>query len=866
MRRGRNVNQQTTKNWPDACVSTGDGEVDGIEATRQDRWADHLEEDLKKARGYGNDKLTGYFFVGGNAASKPSAEDVPNWTNKFAALGIPRDRITLLIGNDLVSELERPEYAQILLRRLGIVPVSCWYEPLGRSEIIKRPLGAFGPSMEEFVNGQVGAPAILVEVETRLVNEGVAFVRGYGAAGKTTLAYLIGLSIDRAPMSVWYCDLATKTDAPSAIALNELVELAGPGALFIVDNVHIDETLAARIEKQWRDFAKVLGATLFLLGRVTTHSKDGPLDHIESIELRAGFDEMRSVVRRLAARSNAASLPIADEVVAKWAGTFGGNEDPDKTAVDLIAFTASVDRRLCDFIVGDYRLSAADAIDGIRARYLQPLADDKELGNLLALATLAEFEIEATDDLLPNTIKRLDRSTNELGIVLHGQNRFNGGRTYRLIHAAIGDLLLQAAGNAVHIETQLAEICSRSPATGLRIMAALRKADDESDRISLVERCILDALAEGDIARDAANLYELAALVRHALTTKIRTPQDLDRHLAKSMRLFNLLESVRDLWGVTNFLSWISKLGLSAIADLVCAQAAAAGTAAHEAIYRASVIDACALIRTAPSPHLVLHSIAVERWSEGHAISPSQPIGEVVGAITYLEDVGFKHLATSPALRQVSLAEPRQWSRCDLSHLSHLVRLSQCSQVESNHLVEVLAESGWIHKAFEDGPIGSLCGALLSLANHAPSSLRAILLVPSLDSRVAREIHAPREGRAKRAARGICLAGAYSALGGRVAKEPPLSMEPATAEWFLNDLIMKKRPSELGMYELQFWLGLKALYEAGIGPSAMKLSLGEAFLAKLTASTVPTSQAAVIKQELVAWLNARKADGWLKDL
>lgn len=99
-----------------------------------------------------------------------------------------------------------------------------------------------------------------------------------------------------------------------------------------------------------------------------------------------------------------------------------------------------------------------------------------------------------------------------------------------------------------------------------------------------------------------------------------------------------------------------------------------------------------------------------------------------------------------------------------------------------------------------------------------------------------------------------------------MAKDPTLSMESATAEWFLNDLIMKKRPAELGMYELQFWLGLKALHEAGIGLSAMKLSLGEAFLAKLTASTVPTTQAAVIKQQLMAWLNARKADGWLKDL
>ncbi|AKQ42783.2 hypothetical protein CP97_13155 [Aurantiacibacter atlanticus] len=48
MRRGRNIEGQTTKNWPDACVSTGPGMIDGIEATRQANWAKHLLDDISK--------------------------------------------------------------------------------------------------------------------------------------------------------------------------------------------------------------------------------------------------------------------------------------------------------------------------------------------------------------------------------------------------------------------------------------------------------------------------------------------------------------------------------------------------------------------------------------------------------------------------------------------------------------------------------------------------------------------------------------------------------------------------------------------------------------------------------------------------
>src|SRR3954453_14519320 len=93
--RGRNADGQTTKNWPDAYVSTGKGTVDGIEATRQSTWSAHLDQDLIKARDPDNDNLSGYFFIGGQPVQRPSDGDLSRYIDAFAQLGVSRDRITI---------------------------------------------------------------------------------------------------------------------------------------------------------------------------------------------------------------------------------------------------------------------------------------------------------------------------------------------------------------------------------------------------------------------------------------------------------------------------------------------------------------------------------------------------------------------------------------------------------------------------------------------------------------------------------------------------------------------------------------------------------------------------------------------------
>src|SRR5262249_46058628 len=155
--------------------------------------------------------------------------------------------------------------------------------------------------------------------------------------------------------------------------LNEMVELSGPRTLFVIDNIHIQEGYASWLLAQWRMHSRPLGTRFLMLGRWTSSADNGQLADLSPLILRAGFEEMISVVARLYARRDVTPPLLARSILADWARTFGGEADPNTTKVDLIAFAAAVDRRIEDFLRGDFRLSEGDAIAGVRARYLQPL-------------------------------------------------------------------------------------------------------------------------------------------------------------------------------------------------------------------------------------------------------------------------------------------------------------------------------------------------------------------------------------------------------------------------------------------------------------------------------------------------------------
>ena len=864
-RPGRNDEDQTTKGWPDAFVSTGLNEVDGVEATRQAQtWRSHLESDLTHAVDPQYRDLFGYVFVGGYPGEAPTAAQIDDWVDRFVAAGLDRARVTILVGADLVAELCKPEYAAIRQVHLGLAAAPHWFRLLGYLPINDRRLGLFQPTQAEYDTHQVCAPAVTDAVIDDLLTSGCALVRGYGAAGKTTLAELIARHERIAPNAVWYADLAQVTEVVAGAApFNEMTELAARGTLFVVDNVHLDTGYASRIQDHWMRHLTPLGARLLHLGRRTHRGDARSGSAIPCHELRAGVAEMLAVAGRLAGREGRALPPVPQPTTDTWAQTFGGSDRPDETAVDLIAFTAAVDRRLQQIAAGDFRLSAADAVDAVRARYLQPFQSSRELPNILRLAALAEFEIPLMDEQLPDPVVGLTQSVDSLGLVVHDDLGLEARRHYRLVHAGVGPLLLEAAGTNFNPRDERFTAIAQSPGLGRRISAALKRAEPQGGAHAEFDQAVLHAVSLSAWPSRTQNLYELGNLARYAAREGAATSEIIDASIIASNAIPRLLSRAPALPAVNQFLASAAKLGLPRAAAAV--GAAAASPPLLDVLGASRSSDVASLVRAAPNGAEILSRIDAQSWNERQARSPAELASRTVSSCRFLMASSRPELARAPALRQVALCDPKLWDDNDLSHLSHILRFARPDREAAERLLKSLASSGWLPVTFSNGIIGHLCGALLSLANYLEPSLRYLILIPELQARVIRELSVPLMERKKHVSRPVCLLGGFDVLGGQFS--PPQldwSADPQ-AKLVLDEVAHSESIGAIGMYELQLWLGLKALQRLGQGPTAVPAARGESFLARLSATLPPTTEAGVIQSDLLRWLEELRDAGWRLD-
>ncbi|MFB6459389.1 hypothetical protein [Bradyrhizobium tunisiense] len=861
-RPGRNDEDQTTKGWPDAFVSTGENIVDGIEATRQAKtWKSHLEDDLKHAIDPNYRNLSGYVFVGGYPEDAPAAAQIDGWVDRFAAAGLSRSKVTILVGSDLVAELCRPEYAGVRQAHLGLAPELEWFRLLGHLPLSDRRLGLFQPTQNEYDNGTVRAPTITDAVVEDLLTVGCALVRGYGAAGKTTLAELIARQIRISPNAVWYADLAKAPEEEAGAALlNEMTELAARGTVFVVDNIHLDEVYASRIHDHWIRHSRPVGSRLLLLGRRTKPSGSRLASAIPSHELRAGIPEMLAVANRLAVREGLTLPQIPSQAESSWARTFGGSDKSTETAVDLIAFTAAVDRRVRQIATGDFRLSALDAVDAIRVRYLQPLQSSRELSNILRLAALAKFEIPLLDEQLPDPLAGLRDSVDILGLVVHDDLGLEARRHYRLVHAGVGPLLLEAIGTNFSERDERLAAVSQNPGLGLRIAAALRRVQPLADDHSEINAAVLCALASSTWPSKVSSFYELGRLARYAHREGVASPEAIDETIHSSNVIPRLLSRAPAVPALNHFLAYTTRIGLPRAAATIGAAAARSPIVDILGCSRPS--DVAALIRAAPNGSEILARIDLRSWSDGQNLPPMEQVSETVSACRFFEASTRPELARIAALRQVVLADSKLWDHFDASLLSHLLRIAQPDSQAAKTLLDALTSSGWLSAAFSHGKDGHLCGALLSLANYLDPVLRSLILIPELEFRVIREITSPLAKR-KHISRPVCLIGGFDVLGGKLDRVPQLdwSADPH-AELILDEVAHSEVGDAIGMYEVQLWLGLKALHRLGQGPNTVPGERGESFLIRLGEAVPPTHEAAVIQTGLLEWLGQIRRSGW----
>ncbi|CAJ4467879.1 Uncharacterised protein [Burkholderia pseudomallei] len=856
-RQGRNADAQTTKGWPDAYVVTDINTVDGIEATRDKQtWYGHLQDDLTKAADKEYLNLSGYFFVGGYPEHEPPNKEITNWTNKFIAQGVPAKNVQLLIGKHLAMELADPKYARIRQEHLGLASSAQYFEALEQTLVPANTHGLVHLSEKDFDNGRVYKPPVMEEAIKRLHDNGCVLVRGHGACGKTTLAQSIGLDRRFSLSPVYLLDLARMSGRVAIGDLtNEMVSLSGQGVLLIIDNIHIDERTSEVLLNHWKKYCAPLGARVMLLGRETHSASGTPLGSISPIVLRAGASDLEGIVKCVLQQNAMQVSRIPRAEIRKWVVTFGGKSRQRDVAVDLLAFSAAVHRRTSQLLLQDWRLTPKDAVDAVRDRYLGPLTDDRDMANVLRLAALSEYELPVPIRALPYPNQGFARSVAQLGIVLAHEE------TVSLAHAALGPLLLAAAVTAKPNTERLKAACS-SPALGFRMLLRNTYPHERKHLLAAMS----EVIEAGLWWETCEGLHDVATVLSGHVRMLGKPAAQIDVVVSSDSRFHAVVNKSRSLETLSSFAGRMRSLQLTQIADATLNS----GDMEHwEALEQNLLLaragEVLAFLKNIKNPGMVAAKINLRRWNNARLTGSVDRASTTSQLVRYLESIGQHRLAQVPALHFLQNFDLDNLHASDLGDVSNIVRGAKATQGELSTFFTKLRESGWLDKAYLDTRSGQICGSLISFNNTLPDQVRIEILTPAIEERIQIEL-CKLDGTLKQdVARFVCMLGGSTALWGNRIAIGPWAWPP---DLKIADVYASRGPRQddergLGMYELQFWCGIKWLADNGRAPmSHVDASFGDAFLDRLTKSAGPTPRARTLQAQLVEWAKDCQARTW----
>lgn len=849
IRQGRNPDAQTTKGWPDAYVFTSTNTVDGIEATRdRQSWTKHLTEDLEKAKDSKNYNLSGYFFVGGYPDNEPSAKEIKSWTDKFAGLGIEASNIQILIGKHLAFELAKPEYARIRQLHLGIHSSTIYFEGIRESILMQRSDSLAQPSEQDFELNRVFKPSIADSVLQELSLKNPCLVRGHGASGKTTLAYWVGLSEQYKAFPVYLLDIANLSEESSLGGLkNEMTEQSGQGVLFIIDNIHIDENSAESILNHWNRFSRPLGSHLLLLGREIGSSDGSPLGSIKPIVLRAGKHELRSIVLC----KLGADTFIPENAINDWVRTFGGRglrRSQGRVAIDLIAFSAAIERRRTQIQSGNWQLTPSDAVDAVRERYLQPMVSSESRANLLRLAALSEYEFRVPRIALPFPSVGFTKECLALGLVMVSKGRFS------LAHAALGPLLLEAEIGFDATAERL-NVARHFPYFGTGML----QRNIHPEERDLVRSVLIDTLAEANWLDYCSNLHDVANVI-DAATRSLRIQGSiLDEQINAQPRLMDLIIATRSLGTLTSQAGRFSARGLHRAAEATLGWSnPRQWVALQRNILSAQAGEVLAFLKNVKRPHELMSKINIEEWNSSCAAVAIDRASKTCQLGRFLESVGHRELAKAPSLEFINRAQPENFYASDLGDISNIVRLAHPDASSLKDFFVRLRQSGWLGTAYSETRSGQFCGSLMSFSNVVPIQLRGEIFIPEVVNRLSREADSLDIKEFRGIARFLCMLGAAYALWDNSMPDFPWNLPKGTdiRELYSSRAAKSANALSVGMYEIQFWLGLKYLACVGknIQPQQIDRGFGASFIKRLKNTTPPTELAGKQKESLLSWL------------
>jgi hypothetical protein len=556
--------------WPDAWINL-DGHLDGVEATcaKKKRAVErHLEDYLKKAQQC-EPQLAGFLHVSGHPAVQMSHDEITTWRRRFIDEAcIDPNRLDLVFGAGLIEALVRPEFARTRIELLGLPDKPKHFKLAGakRGPDEGRLNKAFVPSDEDYAGGRVHRPAMADQVVDRLATDGCVLIRGVGASGKSVLAWLLALEFAENRKPAYILDIAAYANAlPSSS--NELIEdlhrFSHPHSLFILDNCHLNEPLAKEVVLAWQELVANEQPRLLLLGRELRTSRGSLIDGlgIQPLPLRAREPELLGVYRRLAwHRCSNAMIPEPPANILKdWVAEFGGDPRSPDTTTDLIAFSAATVCRMDELLRGNWSLSADDAIDEIRTVYLHPSKlSEQELRNLIRLCAVEELELPLPQDALAEPRAGLDRCNREHGLVFRQAAGKSGQHIlYRLAHAALGELILQAIQEPADRSAERITVAIQSPFTAAFIIARLRATGCFEEAQKLAS----EIMRQPELLLKLPSLSYVRTTLRQVQTVGISLSETLGDSLvggSKGSRVMEmaLLTPLNDL---ANFLGYAAK-------------------------------------------------------------------------------------------------------------------------------------------------------------------------------------------------------------------------------------------------------------------------------------------------------------------
>jgi hypothetical protein len=459
--RGRK-RDQTVKGWPDAFAEGPDGGWDCVQATHSDDWPRQVRNDLARLRA--REKpcgglISGYVMVAWSHGPRDQ-DQLNRYRTAFAAAGVPREGIAFVFKGRLLDSLQDWRFAHLWRDVLGISPELLPFravEPDRGLIGIDAGSKALQPRPEEFRAGLVHRPSVFSLVTDRLESDGVAEVRGRGAAGKTVLAEHIAqwhlsrgapriLDEPESPISagpVYYLKLGLLEEGEKGRRepVNVFRRWAAENSLFIVDDVHLAPQVALDLLNEWRTEAR--GSKMLHLGREQSLYREAPgsppappESEVPVLRLLVGLEDLAGVYCRLARQAGRESpQPPPTPVLREWLQLFQG---------DLVVFSVAVAARLPRLLRREWRLTESDASLEVKNRYLKHGLDPEERRDLLGLAVLAELELGAP---LRGVRSGFTVSTRS-GAVLQDQEHLGEDGEFQLAHAGLGKLLLTAADEA----------------------------------------------------------------------------------------------------------------------------------------------------------------------------------------------------------------------------------------------------------------------------------------------------------------------------------------------------------------------------------------------------------------------------------